>query len=224
MTDTNFNSDIKQFATPINKKLCIQDAELDLELQAYNNENAIESLNKWHLSLSYLGKGNLHQSKDASKIIYCLLSDACIINSINKAKVNIDLYDLTLDRFYQFDSISQKNRKIKIKIFPICNTLIIFDWLHYPEYKVYELFNTDQIKEYYENKKIDVDTVIMDLGLKPKFSGDINDLVQDIKVLSINKIVINRGKNIKMLEDFMERAQDLENKIQYNYKKLIHSF
>lgn len=224
MTDTNFNSDIKQFAIPINKKLCIQDIALDLKLQAYNNVKTVKLINEWFTSLSYMGKGNLYQSKEASAIIYCLLSDACIIESINEAKVNIDLYDLVLDRFYQFDTINKKSRTVRIKIFPICNTLIIFDWFNYPKYKIYELYNTDQVKEYYDNKKIDIDTVIKDLSLKPKFCGDVNDLLEDMKVLSVNKVIINKEKNIRVLEDFMKQYQSLEKQVQNEYRKLINSF
>ena len=222
MNDLDFNSDIKQFSTNYKEKLCIQDTVLNLELEGYNNKGTIEVINRWQLCLSYLGKGNLLESKDASSIIYCLLTDACLLRTVNDSKVGLDIYNPIVSRFYQIECVTKKNRSVKLKIFPICNTMIIFDWQNYPEYKIYELFNLDQVKEYYGKKKVVWDQIIKDINLKPKFCGHSSTLDEDLKRLSIDNIIKNkdREKSIQILEDFMKQCKILEKQIQLEYKNL----
>ena len=217
MTEISFNSDIKQHATNFNYQVKIQDTVLNLNLDGYNNINTYETLKKWQTCFSLLGKGNLYPSKDVSIILYCLLTDASLIKTINNNKVNIDLYNPVIDRFYGLETITKLNRNIKLKIFPICKTLVIVDWKGFPTYKVYELYNLDQVKEYYENKKANFDTIIKDINLKPKYIGQVNK--SDFKALSINNFVIDKQKIIKMLEDFMIKYKKLERQIQKEYKR-----
>jgi hypothetical protein len=222
MNELNFNSDIKESCTNIKHDIIIQDTSLHLELNAYNNkELSIDILKKWQSCFALLGKGQFFQSKDASAIIYCLLSDASTIENINNGKVTIDLYDHVLKRFYLVESLTKKHRNIRLKIFPICKTIIVIDWLKFPIYKVYELYNTDEIKEYYESKKVNFDTIIKDINLQPKFIGKVDSLPDDFKKLSVDNFNIKdyKERHIAILEDFLKKSRNLERKIQFEYKK-----
>ena len=222
MNEITFNSDIKELSTNINKNIYVLDQTLTLSLNAYNNKDTIDVLKKWQSCFALLGKGQLLQSKDASTIIYCLLSDALSIDMINYAKVNIDLYDPILNRFYLVESLTKKHRNIRLKVFPICNTMIVFDWSLYPIYKIYELYNTDQVKEYYESKKVNFDKIVKDLGLVPKFIGKVDsldNLYTYFKKLSVNNLEDYKEKHIKVLEDFLRKYRVLEKQIQSEYKK-----
>ena len=224
MDEISFGSDIKELCTNIILPMYIKGTNISLKLNQYNNKETIETIKKWQSCFALLGKGNLIQSKDTSLIIYCLLTDACIIENIDGNKVDIDLYNPVLERFYQMESVNQKHRDIRIKVFPICNTIVIFDWLEYPTYKVYELYNTEQVKEYYQNRKVNFDTIGKDINLQPKFIGSIKSfehLYNDFKILSVDRFVITDYKEsqIKILEEFMKQWKKLEKEIQKEYQK-----
>jgi len=218
--EINLKDDLQQYSQNILYKVEIQDNTFDLFLKSYNNINIIESLNKWSSCFGMLGKGNMYHYKDISRIVYCLLSDSYDIITIDNEPINIDLFDSILNRFLQIEILTKESRKIKLKVFPICKTTIVIDWKNFPNYKIYELYNIDQVKEYYKSNKISFDTVIKDISLQPIFCGNISDLKQDFKVLSLDKTVIDKEKNIKVLENFLKVYKTLEKQIQKEYKKL----
>lgn len=226
MNEISFSSDIKESCTIINKELNIKETNITLCINGYNNKGTIDIIKKWQSCFALLGKGNLLQSKEASTILYCLLTDACTIENIDGNKVDINLYNPVLNRFYQIESLNQKHRNIRLKVFPICNTVVIFDWQNYPTYKVYELYNTEQVKEYYGSKKVNFDTIVKDINLQPKFTGTVKSLDQlydDFKILSVDRFVIvdYKERQIKMLQSFMKESQKLEKQIQFEYKNLF---
>ena len=220
MAEISFSSDIREYLKSVNHKIVIKETELVLKLNCLTNIKTYEILQKWQSCLALLGKGNLYRNKDASLIIYCLITDACIIDKINDGKVDIDLYNPILNRFYTLETIYESCRDIRLKIFPICNTMIIIDWKNFPTYKVYELFNLEQVKEYYSSKKVNFDKIIKDIGLLPKYCGKV--CADEFKILSYKNHNSNCKKEyIKILEDFMIKQKKLEKEIQKEYKKLI---
>ena len=222
INEINLKGDLSGHCQQIFYNYSINNTDLNLSLTSYNDIGIIDILYKWQSCFGLLGKGNMFHSKDISKTIYCLLTDSCILTSIDNDKVDIDLFNTITNRFYQINVLTKARRKIKLKIFPICDTLIIIDWKNFPNYKIYELFNIGLVKEYYKNKKVIFDTIIKDIKLKPKYSGNVNELTNDFKILSVNKIIIDKEKNIENLENFLSAYASLEKQIQREYKRLTN--
>lgn len=216
---TDFGSDINKFSNNIKKLIKINNIDINLDLTEYNNIKACETINNWEICLGMLGKINLFKSKELMKIIYCLLTDSCIINNINGNKLDLDLYDVALNRFLRIDVINEHDRNIKLRIFTVCNTLIVIDCKDLKNYKIYELHNINIIKEYYETNKINFDTLVNDIKLEPKLIACISDLEDDYKILSMVNFKKNDELIIKNFEDFLLHATEIEKKIQKEYLK-----
>lgn len=215
--ETDFLSDINQFAKNFEYRLSIKNELLKLSLKEYNNVQTFDAINNWKLCLEMIGKGHLFKSKEVMLIIYCLLTDNCIIDSINGKHIDIDLFDVNLNKFSRFEVIDDQQRYVRLRIFPICDHMIIIDTRDLKKYKVYELYNIQIIKEYYGTHKADFDQIIKDIKLEPKFIGDIRDLVDDFKKLSIVYFQLNRDDEIEKLEKFMVQCHELECKIMKDY-------
>lgn len=214
----DFNSDISKFSNNIKKLIKISNVDINLDLSEYNI-GACELINNWQMCLSMLGKTNVFKRKNIMQIVYCLLTDSCTINNINGNKMDLDLFDLTLNRFLRMDIINENERYIKLRVFTVCNTLIVIDCKDLKKYKIYELHNVSAIKEYYGTHKINFDTIVNDIKLEPKFIGSMSNLEDDYKILSIVKFTKNNESIVKTLEDFLLCATELEKKIQKEYKK-----
>ncbi|ARF09937.1 hypothetical protein Indivirus_6_3 [Indivirus ILV1] len=215
--EINLETELLLYSIKLHHSIEIQGTKLDFDLNAYNDMNIIDELNKWQSCFGILGKGNMYESKYISKIIYCLVSDAHVLNNIN----NIDLFNPILNRFLQIESLTKNNRKIHLRVFPICKTLIVIDWKQYPIYKVYEIHNIDQVKKYYKCNKIEFDTFIKDIRLHPILSSDISNLKDNFKILSITRFQATQENHIKLLEIFLSNHKILEKEIQKEYKKII---
>lgn len=211
MSEIDLKTELLKFCQSFNQNIKIKDVSLDLNLKSYKNINVIDEIYGWQSCLEILGKKNIFMSKDLIKVLYCLLTDSCILENIN----GIDLYNPILNRFLQIVCLSSK-RKVKLKVFPICNTIIIIDFKGYPKYKIYELYNIDQVKEYYETNKINFDTVIKDIKLEPIFTGNLMDLKKDYKILSLG---ISKETHIRILEKFLVNYKKIEKNIIKEYKK-----
>ncbi len=215
--EINLKTELLQYCTNLSQNIEIKGTTLNLNLKAYNNIGIVTELSKWQSCFGILGKGNIYVTKEISKIIYCLLTDTYVLEDIN----NIDLFNPIFSRFLQIEPLSKNNRTIRLRVFPICNTLIIIDWKQYPNYKIYELYNIDQVKEFYRSNKVNFDTVVQDIKLQPVFSGDISDLESNFKILGLNRFKDNREHQINLLETFLSNYRILEREIQKEYKKLI---
>jgi len=206
----DFYNDINKFSQNIIRQY---DPNTKLDLQLYDNINIIELLLKWKSCFEFLGRDALFTSKKVQKIIYCLLSDCTIINSINKVITNLALYDTVIQSFFGFDVVTNTNRIIKIKLFNVCNEMIVVDCCKYPVYKVYHLYNLNIIKEFYKTSKINFDTIKKDICLLPTFVGNINNLINDFKKLSVNNFNLSYKKNMLYVTSYLKKARELENEI-----------
>lgn len=215
---TDFSSDISKFSNNINKSLKIGDVDINLDLSEYNDIKAIEVINNWETCLGMLGKQHLFKSKEIMKVIYCLLTDCYVINSINGTKLDLDLYDMTLDKFLRIDVIDGKNRDIKPRVFTVCNALVIFDCKDLKNYKIYELYNVSGIKEHY-GSKVNFDMIIREMNLEPRYTGSISKLEDAFKEMSVINFKKDNDKIINNLEKFLLNATELESKIQKEYGK-----
>lgn len=219
----DFNSDINKFSNNINKNIKINNISLTLNLFEYCDIRSCEIINNWEICLGMLGKSKLFKSKNIMKVVYCLLTDSCVINSINNTKSDIDLFDVILERFLRIDVIDDKERNIKLQIFPICNTLIIIDCRDLKNYKIYELHNIKSVKEYYGTSKINFDEIINDIKLEPIFTSSINKLMNDYKTISIINFKKDDGIIINKLNNFLLHEMEIEKKIQKEYCKFYKS-
>ncbi len=215
----DFISDINKFSKIINKHVIINNTDINLELTEYSDIKTCKIITNWELCLGILGKYNLLKTKEVMKIIYCLLSDCCIINNIDGNKMDIDLFDLELDRFLRLDVVDEKKRTIKLKIFTVSNTMIVIDCKDLNKYQVYEIHNLDTIKGYYKSSKINVDTLIKDIGLTPKFIGSICEIRNNYKVFALNNFKKDNGRIIHDLEIFLTYMTNIEKQIKKDYNK-----
>ena len=183
-TQIDFKSDINKFSDNKNKLVRINNLDINLNSLYYENKNLLEVFQKWLTCFEILGKGNLFRSKSIIKILYCLLTDCSSIITINNIKTELDLYDESLERFLRIEVIDKNNRFIKIKIFPICDSMVIIDCSDFKSYKIYELHNLQLIKKCYGTNKINFDLIKNNIGIYPTFIGNITNLQNDFKCLS----------------------------------------
>jgi len=215
--ETDFLSDINKFSKDFEYQIFMKNSPLNLSLKEYCDVQTIDIINNWKLCLEMLGKGQLFKSKEVMLVIYCLLTDSYLINNINGKHIEIDLFDISLNKFLRFAVIDEFDRNIRLRLFPICDQMIIIDTKDLKKYKIYELYNIHIVKEYYDSHKVNFDHIIKDIKLEPKFVGDIRDLVDDFKKLSIVYFKIDRDEEIKKLEKYMLYCRDLEYKIMRDY-------
>lgn len=221
--DTSFIQDIEKFSKKRNKDINIQNCDLNLNLIQYNEIGIVEPLKNWKLYLGMIGKNILFKSKDVWKVLYCYLSDAMLLESINGNKVDIDLYDKYKNRFYRLETVNEKERNIKIKIFPICNNMIVIDNKNPKSYKIYELYNLNLIKDYYDTNKVNFDQILKDIKLNPFFTGNVDELENDFKKLSVVNYKIDHGELIEQIEKFLSNSRELDKNIMKEYKKFYNS-
>lgn len=218
----NFSSDIKKYSTDIDKQIKINDITLSLQLTQYNDKNICQKIKDWVMCLEMIGQGNMIKSKSVMSVIYCVLSDCCLLNGIDNGKIDLDLYDISLNKFLRIEVIDDI-RDIKLRPFTVCDTLIVIDCKNVTKYKIYEVYNIKALKEYYEMTKINFDIVVADLRLKPKFIGNINGLGNDYKKLSNINFVIDMGKIIDELDGFLKNYQSMERSFMREYGKFYKS-
>lgn len=204
----DFYKDINNFST----NTIMSHDGMKLNLQSYNDVNVIELILKWKQCFDFLGKGGMFVSKKVQLIIYCLLSDYSIINFVNKEPTNLALYNTITQSFFGFDVVNA-NRIIKIKLFNVCNEMVIIECCKYPVYKIYNLHNLNIIKEFYGTSKINFDTVKKDICLLPVFIGNINNLKNDFKKLSVYNFNTPNRRNVMYMELCLKKEREIEKKI-----------
>jgi hypothetical protein len=206
----DFYNDINKYSTNIIKNY---DINTKLDLQQYNDNNIVKLLLKWKSCFEFLGKNPLFISKPIQKIIYCILSDCSIINYINKTLTNLSLYDELQQDFWGFDVVININSIIKIKLFNVCDRMVIMDCTKYPIYKIYHLYNLSMIKDLYKTSKINFDIIKRDMCLVPMFVSNINNLFNDFKKLSASNFNMNLKRNMMFVESYVKRVKVLEDQI-----------
>jgi hypothetical protein len=123
-----------------------------------------------------------------------------------------------------FDTVNNKNRIIKIKLFNVCNKMVIIDCKQYPKYKIYNLYNLDIIKSHYKTQKINFDELVEYLCLFPIFIGNINNLEIDYKRISkLNENTCNII-NILHVENYLIFVRKIEKKIIITQNELVTIF
>lgn len=220
----DFNSHINKYTINLNKLIKINNIDINLDLTCYDNVNLVDIIKEWQTLFGIIGKPNLFKKNNVIKVLYCLLTDCCTINNINGIKMDLDFYDFNLNRFLRFNVLDEKNRNIKLRIFTVCNILIVIDCRNMNQYKIYEVYNLDKVKNHYQKQKINFDILISDIKLEPIFIGNIDNIEENFKKLSIAKIKINKFKIIDSLEKFIYYNGQLENKIQKEYTQFSKTF
>jgi hypothetical protein len=214
----DLDSDLIIHSKNISKITKFNDIFIDMVLIEYNKELA-ELLNNWNICVKVLKKEYLFKTKKIFSIIYCLLSDCYNIVSLNNQSYDIDLFNIILDKFLRFDIVNI-NRNIKLKSFTICDSMVIIDCYRLDKYKIYELFNINSIKKYYDTNIIDFDILIRDINIKPVFVGSIDNLEEDYKKLSIINYKYDHQQIINNLKNMVKYQNNMEKKIVSEYKKL----
>jgi hypothetical protein len=123
------------------------------------------------------------------------------------------LYDELQQDFWGFDVVININSIIKIKLFNVCDRMVIMDCTKYPIYKIYHLYNLSMIKDLYKTSKINFDIIKRDMCLVPMFVSNINNLFNDFKKLSASNFNMNLKRNMMFVESYVKRVKVLEDQI-----------
>ena len=215
----DFASDIKSQTYTFNKIVKVNNFDLNIQLVSYK-EDVCDIFSNWQTILQMLGKNN--KSENIIKILYCLLSDCCFIKTIQNEKSILDLYDIGLEKFVRVGVVNEKNRIIKIRVFNVCDSFIVFDCKDMKNYKVYELNNLLELKSYYESNKINFDKIVKELNLRPFFMENIKNLKSNYKILSINRRRLDKCKYIESLSKYIKDQNVIEKKISNLQKYLAN--
>lgn len=216
MNKISFSGDVATFSQ--NKKIIIDGAVL--ELQVFN-ENTTKSLLQWKAVFEMMGQKDKFMSNDVLKVAYCFLSDCGIVKSENdKPTKKYDLYDTELMEFLSFKTVNITKRVLKLKA--VINKIIIIDCIEFPTYHMYELYNVEFIKKYYGKTKIDFDIIKDDISLIPTFTGNINDLLNDYKKLSINMISPCNMNNVLLIKHYLDVNKKLRDELYTCINKCIN--
>jgi hypothetical protein len=223
MEQVDFGSLVSQYISKYDKIIHYNNSNIGINFIDYSHQKIIEVIKEWKTLLSLIGKQNLFIKKNIVHVIYSILSDLPIIEKINNHATDLHFYDHIMNRFLRIDYVTETNRYFKIKIFNVCNTLTLFDFNHSNKYKIYEIYNLNQIKEYYGSKKINFDQLAQDLALEPIYSSNIVNLNEDRHKLSIeNKNnILDKSFIIKTYTKFIKKNNQLEKKIQKWHQEFI---
>lgn len=217
-------SDELDFYNDINKlshKMETTKLNIKLNLQMYDDINIIDTILKWKTCFEILGRKDLFMTPNIQKVIFSLLSDCGIINYINKNETtNLALYDTINESFWGFGCIDNNNRNIRIKLFNVCNKMVIVDMIKYPVYKIYYLYNLDIVKNFYGSQKINFDNVIKDISLEPVFIGNINNLKNDYKKMSVSKFELCNKQYIDYIKSYTKLTKQLNTQINNTLREI----
>lgn len=218
----DFITEVNKYSRNFDRNIIVCDIDFIINLNGYN-QKACAIINDWKTCLGMLGKQHLLKSKQIIKVVYCLLTGHLAINNVNGNNIDLDVYDPLLNRFLRIDIVDETERTIKLKIFSVCDTQIIIDCKNFDKYKIYELHNVHNIKEYYGTNKVNIDQLTSDIKLSPIFVGSLGNLENDYKILSIVNYTVNIQKMIQSMDYFMKQSIKLEKQIQIAYKDFINS-
>lgn len=225
MEQVDFESLVSQYISKNNKIISCNGSNISIDFIDYSHPKIIEVIKEWKTLLSLIGKQHLFIKKNIVHVIYSILSNLPTIEKINNHISDLHFHDHIINRFLRIDFVTETNRCFKIKIFNVCNTLILFDFSHSNKYKIYEIYNLYQIKECYGSKEINFDQLAQDLALEPIFTSDINKLNDDYHKLSIeNKNnILDKSFIIKTYTKFLKKSNQLEKEIQKWHQEFIKS-
>ena len=218
----NFLSDINKYSSSDKRNIKFNDIELSVETTRYNDRKIIHVIDNWKSCLELLNRSHVLVEKEFMKIIYAILSDAIVINTVNGIENKIDLYNSNLDIFLNLETVNKSRRIIKVKSLIICNTLIVVDCKNLDSCRVYEIYDIDKVKDHYQDSKIDFDCLRDDLQLSPKVKFNLNRLNKYFKILSSKNSGYNMMVSIKQLQKYIEYQDELEKRITSEYDKLLN--
>ena len=218
----NLKQDIDKFKQIIDMKIVINNSTVNAILEDYNQYQLCNILTNWYTYSNFLNKQYIFQTKYITRIIYCLLTDVNIIKTINNNRIDIDIYDPVLDKFWQFDIITKNKPNIKFKIFNICNNMIVFDCRN-DVYNIYRLYDLSKIKELYMSSSVDFDLLLKDIQLEPVIIIDPTNLEKDFKKLSYKNTEDHYLDNLIItVQTLMNKNDKMETKIQKYYKNIYN--
>lgn len=182
---------------------------IKFNLVKFSDKKVMDVILRWKQCFGFLGKNDLFIGANIQKIIYCILTDCHFIKDVGGIETNLTFYDERMDGFWGFGVIDKMNRNIQIKVFNICEAMIIMDYAKYPIYKIYNLYNCKCLKDYY-GSKVNFDIIIKDLSLIPMFIGNLNNLGNDYGRL---KYHVSYQRQCVLLKEYMKKSIILDNKI-----------
>lgn len=213
---TNFNTDMKKYSTQKCIEVNISNVNITLNTTHYRKKSACETFLKWYDCLTIMGKNLIN--KNTMKLVFCLLSKYCIVNDFNGIEIDIDLYNPLTNTFANFAIIDYNKTEIKLKPFTVCDMMIIIDCRNMSRYRVYELFNIQELKKHYGGK-IDFDKLTDELHLLPYLICNIRDLALDFKT-NKTRHLINLCEMVKY-HIYMDKIYVKEFLESVGYKKSI---
>lgn len=217
----NFLSDINKYSSKTKKNIKFDGADLSVDVTKYNNIDVIHVIDNWISCLELLNRSHVLVEKEFMKIIYAILSDTVIVNTINGLENKIDLYNSYSDMFLNLETVNESRRSIKVKPLIICTTLIVIDCKNLNSCRVYEIYDTNKIKDYYQDSKIDFDCLRDDLRLIPKVEFNLNNLNKYFKILASKNAGYNMTVSIKQIQKYVEYQNELEKRILAEYDKIF---
>lgn len=216
----DFSTEISKYGNRIRKEITINNCSKILSLTQYSNSKACDVINDWMESLSMMNKTSLFKNKYIMRIIYALLTGYHVINLINSEQVPLDIYDENTERFIIVETITNKDTEIKLKL---CSTMIIFDCTDLNDYKIYELYNINLVKQYYNNNKVSFNDIIKDINLIPIYKGSVNNLEADINIMSPLNNHFYKKYTLKLMISSSKIQRRLERKIVKRSSRIFNS-
>ncbi len=204
----------------------IKGAKVKINSTLFANVNLCKSLKDWITCFTLIGRYDLAKGKDMMKVIYCLLSDATIINTINSNKIDIDLYNPFLESFLRLDTVYENKLDIKLKSFGVCDMIVVIDCRNMADYKIYEIYNVSLLKEHYDKSTVRFDKLIEDMGICVSFRGNIKNIKKDYKCLSSENIAFLKYQSLLRMENYVNYDIKLEKRLQrvYNEFNTIYKY
>jgi len=204
------------------------------EITKFENKKACEVFLKYHSVFIFMG--NIHD-KNASyarpifEILYCLLTNSVRINGIE----GVQCYDRDCDKFINVNIINNNYKKIKfvqktnyiegkikreIKLNNITN--VFFELGEDSDYKIYRVNNQEIEDVVFFGDEINFNLFKHEYDLIPYFQGNINNIKNDFKCLSIeNNLNENHIKNLLgSISYYTDKILYYENKLKDEIEKL----
>jgi len=219
----SFNTDIAPYVTQISKTVKIENTNFTLRANVYEDKEIIRVIEDWKTCLDMMGKTELFKNPNIMCIIYCMMTDCVIINDINRIETPIDMFNMALEKFLLFSMVDDANRNIKIRMFPIVNTMIVIDAHTLKQCLIYEVHNLAKVKAKY-GKTVNFDKLRDDLGLKPSGLFTISTIRECYKKYASSNISYDYMHIVKNLDKLLKHSNEVEQRYQMEYRKFYKLF
>jgi hypothetical protein len=223
----NFKSDINKYVSHekkyISRLLNGQNESIELELSCYDDKKNVKVYLDWRIFLETVGTIGCSEKINLStksihfiKILYCLISDACIIDSMCQIKSPIECYDPIRDKLIRIIILTEDKREIKFKKMSLADILVIFDCQDMKHYKIYEIYHPLFMKKIYGSKTT-MQELMRDLNLQFIFEGHISQLEEDFKKLSYGEFIFDKTLYLMNITHQINWNRRMEKKIRDQY-------